>query len=140
MTDLDNAKRLLFTEKHTCVLCKGDVVYASGKAGIAPIVAFFDTATPLEGFSAADRIVGKAAAMLYHLAGVVAIYADVASKGAVEYCLHNNIECSAALVVDNIINRAGTGSCPMEDAVRGIDDPAQALAAVRAKMASLRKH
>ena len=83
MTDLEHAKRLLNSSSHTCVLCKGEVIHVSDRTGIAPMMDFLDHETDLVGFSAADRIVGKAAALLFALAGVREIYAEVLSESAI---------------------------------------------------------
>ena len=45
----------------------------------------------------------------------------------------------AAQEVDAIVNRAGDGPCPIESAVADIDDPQEALVAVRQKLADLRR-
>jgi hypothetical protein len=43
------------------------------------------------------------------------------------------------MLTENIINRSGTGLCPMEEAVKDIDDLKEALAAIQAKVAALAK-
>ena len=63
MRDIERAKALLQTEDCSCVLVKGDIIYTSRKAGIAPLVEFLSSGAGLNGFSAADKIVGKAAVL-----------------------------------------------------------------------------
>ena len=75
--------RLLQDSTLTCVLCKDAVFYSSSQKGIAPMMTFLDDGTPLRGFSAADRIVGKAAAMLFALAGVREVFAEVITPDAI---------------------------------------------------------
>ena len=58
MTDVRRARLLLERDGHTCVLCRGDKVYADDRAGIAPMMGFIGAGVDLRGFSAADRIVG----------------------------------------------------------------------------------
>jgi hypothetical protein len=52
--------------------------------------------------------------------------------------LHRHgIAASQDKLVPNIINRAGTGICPFEEAVLNIQTPAEALTAIRQKMAQM---
>ncbi len=139
MNDLQKAKTLLQSGRYTCVLCKGDRVHTSGKAGISPMLDLLDSHTDVRGFSAADKIVGKAAAMLFVLAGVGAVHAGVLSTSAAELLRAYAIPFTYDTLTDVIINRQGTGMCPMEQAVFRISDPQRAYFAVRAERDRLRK-
>ena len=137
MNDAEKAKELLRSGK-TCALVLGDTEYASEETGIRPMVGFLDEKIYLKGFSAADRIVGKAAALLFALAGVKYVYGEVMSKGAVKVLKEYGISYGYSTLADEIVNRRGDGKCPMEQAVENIDVPKQALAAIKDKLASLR--
>ena len=137
MTDIENARNLLEREHKTCALCRGEARYSSEKTGIAPMVDFITEGVDLRGFSAADKIVGRAAALMFALAGVAEVYAEVVSAAAVEVLGRHGIPCSWGEMVDVIVNRTGTGQCPMEEAVRGISDPPAALEAIRARQRQL---
>ncbi len=139
MSDLKKARELLEKENHTCVLCKGNVVYTSDKAGIAPMVEFIAEGVDLNGFSVADKIVGKAAAMLFVLTGIKSAYGEVMSRSGTDFLRDNGVEYSYSVLTDRIINRAGTDICPMEKAVRGIAEPGEALAAIKNTMEILKK-
>lgn len=138
MTDIERAKELLYEKDFTCVLCKGEEVYTSQRTGISPMVDFITRQIDLRGFSAADKIVGKAAAMLFVLAGVSEVYAEVISERAVIVFQKYNIQYSYAAMAKTIINRSGTDSCPMELAVAEIDEPLQALTAIENTLKILR--
>lgn len=138
MTDMEHAKTLLLKDDHTCVLCKGDAVHISDKNGIAPMVGFLTEGTDLKGFSAADIVVGKAAALLFALAGVKEIYAHVLSERAIPVLERFGIAYTYGELTPMIVNREGTGSCPMEQTVEHIEDPAKALPALQATVARLR--
>lgn len=131
MNDIENAKELLQHGKYTCVLCKGDMVYTSTLRGVAPMVEWLGSGTDLGGYAAADKIVGKASAMLFVLAGVKEVYAPVMSEGAIHTLSHSGIRCFFDTHTDGIINRTGTGSCPMEQAVRNIQEPSAAFEAIK---------
>lgn len=136
--DLENAKALLLQDSDTCVLCRGTLTLRSRERGIAPLLTFLDSGEDTCGFSAADRVVGKAAAMLYCLLGVRRVYGRVMSVGAVKLLRKNGVEAYWDTLTEAIRNRAGTGLCPMEAATQTIDEPEDALPILRATLAAMR--
>lgn len=139
MSDIVHAKEFLQSNGYTCVLCKEDIVYTSSLTGISPMVEFITSGIDLTGFSAADKVVGKAAAMLFVLAGIKEIYASVMSEQAVKIFSQHGIKYSYCTLAQAIINRAGTGSCPMEEAVKDIENPSDAFDAIKQKLDFLKK-
>ena len=138
MNDLQNAKQTLLEGNFTCVLCKGDAVLTTTERGVKPLVRWLTEGTDLRDFSAADKVVGKATAYLYCLLGVKAVHAQVMSGAAARVLEENGIAASQNKLVENIINRQGTGICPFEEAVWEIHDPQNALAAIRNKMMQMK--
>lgn len=136
-SDLLRAKDLLIEGGYTCVLCKGDKMMSSMERGVKPLLAWIDSEEALQGFSAADKVVGNAAAFCYVILGVNEVYAQVMSEAALSTLEKANIMASCDVVVTAIRNRANTGFCPMEGAVKGIEDPDEALMAIRNKIQSL---
>lgn len=139
MEDLMQARQILDKGNYTCVLCRGEETYTATQRGVRPLLDWLDSGTPLQGFSAADRVVGRGAAFLYCLLGVKVVYARVMSRPAAEVLKTQNIAVEAETFVDGIINRQGNGPCPFEEAVMAITDPHEALVAIRAKMAQMQK-
>lgn len=139
MKDLVQARQLLDAGNYTCVLCREEAVYTATLRGVRPLLDWLDSGTDLTGFFAADRVVGRGAAFLYCLLGVKAVYARIMSRPAAEVLEAQGIAVEADTFVDGIINRQGNGPCPFEEAVMAITDPAEALAAIRAKMAQMQK-
>ena len=137
MMDLANAKQLLSAGNYTCVLCKEKTVYTTAERGVKPLVRWLTEGTDLKGFSAADRVVGKATAYLYCLLGVKAVHSLVLSGAAARVLAENGISATQDKLVDNIINRQGNGVCPFEEAVWEIADPREALTAIREKVATM---
>lgn len=137
MTDLENARRILEAGNYTCVLCRDEQAYTTLDRGVKPLLTWLDSGLNLTGFSAADRVVGRGAAFLYCLLGVEAVYAHVMSHPAAEVLHAHGIAAEAGTLVDGIINRKGTGPCPFESAVLHINDPQDALSAIRKKMADM---
>lgn len=137
MSDLEQAIELLKAGGCSCVLFRDGTTYTSTKRGVAPLVEWLAGGTDIIGFSAADKIVGKAAALLFIMGGVKEVYAPVMSETAAEILAHHGIHAEYETLVRTIINRGGTGPCPMEQAVSGIDDPAEGLKAIQSTMAAL---
>ncbi len=134
MSNLIKAKSLLASGEYTCVLCNGNKLYTSTLRGVKPLVAWYEEKTDFIGFSAADKVVGRATAFLYLIHGVKEIYAGVISRAALQLLEDNGITAEYATLVDNIINRKGDGICPFEEAVLDITDPNEAYIAIRNKM------
>lgn len=80
----------------------------------------------LTGAFVADKVVGKAAAMLLVRGGAIEVYAGVISEPALKVFRNHRVLCLYGELVPNIINRDKTGICPMEQAVLGVDDIAKA--------------
>lgn len=139
MNDLQKAKELLTEENDTLVLLCGDEIITSKERGIKPLLNLYDSGKSLCGFSAADKVVGKAAAMLYILLTIKALHATVISRGAAEILSSHGVAFTYDILAEKIINRSGTGFCPMESAVEAIDDPAEAPEAIRKKLQELSK-
>ena len=139
MSDISSAKNLLKEGKYTCVLCKEDKVYTSMLRGVAPMLGFINSGTDLKGFSAADKVVGKAVALLFIFAGLKEVYAEIISEAALKTLSNSGIQVSYNTVVNKIMNHAGTDSCPMEQVVEYIDDPQEAFEKVKIKLAAMQK-
>ncbi len=136
-SDLEQAKSLLADSEYTCVLCKGEEVHTSTKRGVMPLVEWLNSDINFHEYSASDKVVGKAAAFLYSLLGVKEVYAPVMSESAIHTLAKHGINPTCDLHVETIINRAGTGSCPMEQTVKDIIEPEQAFIAIQQKLVEL---
>ena len=139
VVDLKKAKAYLEENQCTCVLCKGEDLHCSFHRGVRPLLNFLDSGKDFSGFSAADKVVGKATAFLYCLLGVKAVHAGVLSDAAAQVLTQSNIVFSCEQQVSGIRNRDNTGPCPMEAATKNIEDPQQALLAIRKTLKALQK-
>ena len=135
MDDLNQARALLEAEGYTCVLCRGQVFHTSRHRGVKPLMDMLGE--DLRGFSAADKVVGRATALLYCLLGIRALYAHTVSEDALAVLTAHSIPVTFVHRVPFIQNRAGTGRCPMEEATAGITDPTLAPEAIRRKLKEL---
>ena len=87
-----------------------------------------------KGYSAADKIVGRAAAFLYTLLGVKNVYGEVMSKGAIEIFKKEGINYEYKTLTEFIENRKKNGICPMDEAVLNCTNANDACEAIRQKM------
>ena len=85
----------------------------------------------LEGALLADKIVGKGAAALMALGKVKEVYADVISESAFALLEQEGIRTSYGKLVPHIINRAGTGMCPVETRCLPCKTPAECLVEIK---------
>ena len=135
--DFVKAKELLENENLTCVVIFGESEYKSREKGVKPLLNAIDEEKDFTGASAADRVCGRAAAFLYSKLGVKYLYSETLSKNAAEVLDKYKIEYSFGNLVDYIKNRDGSGMCPMEKAVLGIDDAQSALNEIRSTVKRL---
>ena len=133
MTDLTKAKAAL--DGHSLAVCKGEQIKTFDGRGISPLVNAIEGGD-LSGYSAADTVVGKAAALLMVKAGIVCAYAVNISMSAKAVFEAHNIYYEFTTLADKIMNRENTDVCPMEKTVAQIDDPEQAYCAIKQKLAS----
>lgn len=141
MNSLEAAKLTLKDSGYSCVIASaGKVVFTSEGRGIAPLVDYYHQygeAHP--GAALADKIMGRAAALLARLIGIGEVYSIVISQGALEELNKAGIAVSYQTKVDAIQNRAGTGLCPMEQLSKGVEDPREMLAKAEDFLAEMRK-
>lgn len=140
MKDLEKARDLLVRDGYTCVLYKDGNVYGSRLRGVQPLLELLDGEICLKGFAAADKVVGKATAMLYCLLEVEAVYGQVMSIAAARILQSQGIQAVWGTQVKAIRNRSGDGVCPMEAATRHTEDPQEALLCIRETLARLQKN
>ena len=134
--DLIRARQLLQAGGYTCVFCHGDTVITDTRRGIRPLLELYRNKTDLHAFSAADKVVGKAAAFLYRLMGVKSLYAGVVSTPALAALEGVSVEYGTETPA--VVNHSQTGLCPMEAAVWELNDAQDALAAIERTLAQMK--
>ena len=125
--DLKLAKEKLAEPGCTCAVVRGETVITSEKRGIEPILRWIHEGTDLAGACVADRVVGKAPALLYTLTGVSHVFAYTMTTDAMRIFERAGISYSYDEETDKIINRMGTDICPMEKTVSSLEDPEEAF-------------
>ncbi|MCE1248674.1 MAG: DUF1893 domain-containing protein [Firmicutes bacterium] len=122
------AKNELIQGSYAIVAVKEGKVSFSGKEkGVAALLAALHKSPALlEGADVADKVVGRAAALLMRYGKISSVFATVISSGARETLAEGNVETYFEQEVPYISNRAKDGMCPMENRCLQISDPAEA--------------
>lgn len=91
--------------------------------GILPLWQLYNQAPAmLRGAFVEDKVTGLGAAVLMVAGGVGSYHTGVMSAAAKEWCDRHGLECEADMIVPHIINRAGTGQCPLEERLSKTDE------------------
>lgn len=122
------AESLLKQNKAACVVISRDAgVTESQKSGIAPLLEWLNGSPDLlKGACVADKVVGRAAALLMVYGGVAEVYAGIISESAAECLKQNGIPFSFGQKVSYVQNRDKTGMCPMERRCLPVRSPSEA--------------
>lgn len=135
MDELKRAKELLQQEACSCVVLREGNPSTSRERGIRPILLWLEeNPNFLKGAVVADKVIGKAAAMLFVYGGISAVYAGVISRPAAAYLTSHGIPFTVGKTVDGIRNRDNTGPCPMETVALGLCQPEEAYREFRRRI------
>ena len=112
--------------------------YYSFDTGIKPVINKINERIDyFNNLSVADKIVGKASAMLLCLSGAKEVDCIVLSKTGKDILEKYGVIYKYEQLVDYIINRTHDDMCPMEKTVKDIDDLNKAYEALNNKLKSL---
>lgn len=132
---MERLVRLLHQEQCSCVILSKGELYKGNKRGVADLYRLLhEEPALLSGAWIADKVVGKAAAALMIQGGVKYVHADTMSRHALELFKQTDIRVEYDTLTDHIINRAGTGWCPLETRCCELKSPAECLAEIEAFM------
>jgi len=132
--DLSLAKQRLNQKNLSLVIAKnGEVLFETEAHGISGLLkAMKQLQNNMKGSSVADRIVGRAAALLLVHSDVVAVFAVTASHGAIEVLKNNRIFHQFERRVPCILDSKRVDTCPFENLVADVSDPKEACEKLRA--------
>ena len=140
MQDLELAKKQLYNKQLTLAIVKNNqVLFQTDSHRISGFIHAIDTlGTQLKGASIADKVAGKALALLCIYAGIHEVYAEVLSKKAQTLFEENQVACQWKQLVDNVLDLNKTGVCPFEKAAAEISDPKDSYAAFKALLEKMK--
>ena len=128
----ERAKQLLLESESTFILVNGDRIFTSNGKAVATLLQLLkEDSTLLKGSYIADRVIGKAAAMMMHYGGVEEVYGHTISEPAVAYFEKYRIPFCFGQKVPGILNREKSGLCPMEQLCLEIDHPQTAYEKIK---------
>ncbi|MBR2461224.1 MAG: DUF1893 domain-containing protein [Clostridia bacterium] len=140
MTPLMTAKQLLNSSREaTLAVVNPRTSRVFTQRGVKPLLDLATTSPAfLAGASVADKVTGAAAAFILVYAGAKELHTGVISRRAEEILTKYGISYQADTRVEYIINRRGDGFCPMETAVKDINDPAEAVKAISKTLSAMK--
>jgi len=141
MKDLDVArKRLREKELSLCIVKGGEVIFETASHGISGFLkAVEEFGDKLVGASVADRVVGKAIALLCVCARVARVYGSTLSEKAKALFDQNAIHVEWDELVDNVLGANKTETCPFESLASEIANPKDAYRKLKALQDSLKE-
>ena len=97
---MELAKKLLNEQGYTCVLHQDGHILTATERGVKPLVRWLSENAQVQGYCAADKVVGKATAYLYVLLGVRAVHAQVMSRSAADVLERHGIRAEQDTLVE----------------------------------------
>jgi hypothetical protein len=118
------------------VFRRGELIFSSGNRGILPLIEAIENLEIGDNGSllTADRIVGRAAALLNLYMGVSEVHALLISAGAKELLKEHRVDFQFKEETDAIKMKDGVIFCPFERLVQDISDPKEAYVKIKAKL------
>ncbi len=130
---VEELAKQLHAEGVSLVLAKGKSSRSFGGRGVADLYRLLrEHPEELRGASAADKVVGKAAAALMVLGGVRELYADVISEAALPLLQQHGVYLVSGKRVETIRNRDNSGLCPLEACCKDSPTPEDCLERIAA--------
>lgn len=125
---LEQAKSLLTSTDSTLAVVSVDDFFTSKERGVKPLMHLLKEKKGfLKGASVADKVIGKAAALLMALGEIKEVHTLIISEPAIKVFEKYNIPCFYDKKVTRIVNRAGDGLCPMETLCLDVENPQEAF-------------
>ena len=131
--DLKKAESLLNSDVKLA-LVKGASTSLSSEASVKGLVEFNNDGTNYSGYAAADKVVGRAAALLLKRLKVKSVYAETISTPALEILEKAGIDVSYDKEIPNILNHKRDGLCPNEELVKDVKDENTAFKKLKEKI------
>ena len=124
-SDLDVARDRLRELDLTLVVVKNqDVLFGSRSRGVKSFLEAIDQlGDQLENASVADKVVGRAVALLCVYSHVGSVYGGILSRAAEVLLDENGVHIESDVIVDRILNMDRTDVCPFERLIGEIREP-----------------
>ncbi len=137
---MTEAQHIIRSGAAECILLpqEGDMIAKKGR-GVSPLLEMYDEhGEAMADGIICDKVIGRATAAIAICGKVRHVHSELMSEDAAAFLNAHGITASATTFVPLILNRKMDGRCPMEMAVDGIEDPAEAVAALRLALEAMR--
>ncbi len=133
MTDLERAIEIFRGDDYAFVLVKHSQVVATGtRSGISELLqTLAESPDAARGASLADKVVGKAVALIAAYTEMAQVYTPLGSELAAAVLAKYKIPFHAERTIPLIKNRQNDGLCPLERLTLPIDEPEVAVIALK---------
>jgi len=127
MSDLELAAQEFKSQGYSLAVVKNqEILFASRKSGLLPLLeAAEHLKEQLRGSALADKVIGKAAALLCLHFKISALYTPLLSQPAQKLLEKSGIHLIADSLTARILAPGGESTCPMEELTWMVDEPAQ---------------
>ncbi len=125
--EIEQAIQILREHHTSVVIINNGKIYESEKRGILPLLDFLENPEIMKGASAADKVIGRAAAFLMIKGGIADLHAILTTDGAIELMKKAGVSFTYDKKVPYIKNRTETDMCPMEKCVLDVTDAEMAF-------------
>ncbi|KNF07939.1 hypothetical protein CLPU_11c01080 [Gottschalkia purinilytica] len=141
MKDIELAKDTLEKENLSLVIVKdGKILFRSADKGIKPIYnAVLQSEKNFKGSSIADKVTGKAAALLCKCLDIKRLFTEIISEGAINVLENSHIIFTYDKAIPYIKNRDMTDVCPIEKIAQYIDEPEVLISKISEFLENIRK-
>ncbi len=115
MDNLIKAKDIIENTPAVFAAVSNNEVCTSEKRGITALLDYYEACKSFENFAIADRVIGKAAAMLMCMMNAKTVHAQTISRHALAFFEETGVNITYGILCDYVKNRTGDGICPMEE-------------------------
>ncbi|MEM5772795.1 MAG: DUF1893 domain-containing protein [Candidatus Aenigmatarchaeota archaeon] len=128
MDDLNLAKKKLKENNLTLAIAKnGEIIFESNSEGIKDLIKAIDLfKKELNGAALADKIVGKAVALLCLYSKISSVFAETISMLALQTLEDSKIFVEYEKIVPKILNKRKDDICPFEKISLSLNSPSKA--------------
>ena len=137
---VEKGRKMIAEGKAECVVIRGGKVSSERGRGVSPLLEFHDhrEAGFLRGATVVDKVIGRAAAMIAISGGATRVHGELMSEDAKALLESRGVTVSYGTLVPRILNADKSDLCPLEKSVEKLDDPEQALTALRKRIEELK--
>ncbi len=133
MNDLEIAKQRLKSKKLNLVFVRNStIIFETNTEGLSGFLQAIEKLnSDLQDASVADKIMGKAAALLCAYSNIKATFAQTLSQSGSKILKTHNIYYEFETLVPTILNQEKTNKCPFEKLVKNTNNPKKAYRKIK---------